>query len=75
MIDVATLREEAKDILTSKGYKVEEFLNVLTINDNVEIEGLFSDYNLSTLIETQNITSSGLAQIIVDQYEYATREL
>ncbi len=75
MIDVSILREEAKDILTSKGYKVEELLNVLTINGTVEIEGLFSDYNLNTLVETQNITSSGLADIIVDQYEYATREL
>lgn len=75
MIDSATLRRETLEILTSKGYKVEECLNVLTINDTVEIEGLMSDYNLNNLIDNQNIDAKGLATIIVDQYDYATTEL
>lgn len=76
MIDTAAIRTETLEILKNKGYKIEENLNVLTINDNIEIEGLLSDSNIEFLSEIgKEPLSSHIANIVIDQYEYATKEL
>ena len=68
MIDTGNIKEAVINKLASNGYKVEEHLSQLIINNSIEIG--FSDSLIEELVEENGYTVDSIYDMITCQYEY-----